>query len=99
VEEYTGTLTQKGQVTIPLPVRKRLGVKAHDQVRFRVTDEGVQLLPCEMTLEQAFGAVKPLRRRMRWKEVRRTAREEHLLRKYTSRNRPTSTRTQSKRKR
>ena len=54
VEEHLGTVTQKGQVTIPLAVRKLLGVKSRDRVTFRVTEGRVELA-AQMTLEAAYG--------------------------------------------
>ncbi len=79
--EHSGTVTKKGQVTIPIAVRKLLGVKPHDRVTFRVTGGRVELLPASMTLESAFGAVKPRSRPENWKAVRRTAREERNARR------------------
>jgi AbrB family looped-hinge helix DNA binding protein len=57
VHEHVGTVTKKGQVTIPLSVRKLLGVKAYDKVTFRVSEGRVKSLPAHMSLEAAFGAV------------------------------------------
>lgn len=34
------TVTVKGQVTIPKPVRDRLGVKPGDEVKFELADDG-----------------------------------------------------------
>ncbi|HRE43062.1 MAG TPA: type II toxin-antitoxin system PrlF family antitoxin [Terricaulis sp.] len=34
------TLTTKGQVTIPKPVRDKLGVKAGDEVAFELAEDG-----------------------------------------------------------
>ena len=85
VKEYTGTITQKGQVTIPLSVRKTLGLKPRDRVLFRVTAGRVELLPNPMTLESVYGAVKPLTRPENWKEIRRIAREDRIVKKYSKR--------------
>src|SRR5690606_1211547 len=42
------TLTRKGQVTIPKPVRDLLGLEPGSAVDFKVTDEGqVLLIPAE----------------------------------------------------
>lgn len=38
--EIEATLTSKGQVTIPASIRERLGVKAGDTLRFRLSDTG-----------------------------------------------------------
>jgi len=78
VQEHLGTVTQKGQVTIPLAVRQLLDVKPHDRVVFRVSGGRVELLPANMTLETVFGAVKPLTRPEDWKALRRQAKEERV---------------------
>ena len=59
VEEHLGTVTQKGQVTIPLAVRKLLGVKPRDRITFRVTEGRDGVRARSTTLEAAYGAVKP----------------------------------------
>jgi AbrB family looped-hinge helix DNA binding protein len=78
MQEHLTTVTQKGQVTIPLAIRQLLGIKPSDRVRFRVTEGRVELLPVDITLESAYGAVKPLSRPTNWKVVRRQAREERV---------------------
>ena len=37
-------VTQKGQVTIPLEVRKALGIQAGSEVRFELDDAGARLV-------------------------------------------------------
>jgi antitoxin PrlF len=37
-------VTQKGQVTIPLEVRKALGIQAGSDVRFQLDDDGARLV-------------------------------------------------------
>jgi AbrB family looped-hinge helix DNA binding protein len=49
------TLTIKGQVTIPKPVRDRLGVKPGDEVSFDLTEDG------RVTIEKAKGKPRPSR--------------------------------------
>jgi AbrB family looped-hinge helix DNA binding protein len=49
------TLTSKGQVTIPKPVRDRLGVKPGDDVAFEVGDDG------RIVVSKAHGKPKPSR--------------------------------------
>lgn len=78
VEEYQGTLTSKGQVTLPLEIRRLLGLKPHDKVVFRVSDGKVELQPVTMTLEQTFGAVTPINRPENFKELRDQAIEERV---------------------
>lgn len=40
---YTSTVTQKGQVTIPQDIRKKLGLKPYEKVAF-VVEEGTVML-------------------------------------------------------
>ena len=75
-QEHLGTVTQKGQVTLPLAIRRLLDVKPRDRVVFRVTDGHVELLPAHITLEAAYGAVKPSARPENWKTASHRAREE-----------------------
>ncbi len=77
-QEHLGTVTQKGQVTIPLAIRRLLNVAPYDRVIFRVSNGRVELLPAKMTLETVFGAVRPLTRPENWKRIRQQAREERV---------------------
>jgi AbrB family looped-hinge helix DNA binding protein len=79
IQDHIGTVTKKGQVTIPLAVRQRLGVKPYDRVTFRIVEGRVELLSGHLSLEAAYGAVKPRKRPEHWKAVRRRAREERML--------------------
>ena len=52
------TVTTKGQVTIPREIRRRLGVKAGDRVRFRETGSGIVIERQDNRVEAPFGAFK-----------------------------------------
>lgn len=77
-KEYQGTITTKGQVTLPSQVRKILGIKAHDRVVFRVSDGKVELQPANMSLEDTFGAVAPRKTPEDFQELHDIAVEEHV---------------------
>ncbi len=51
----TATVTSKGQITIPLAVREKLGVASGDRVEF------VELAPGEFALKAATGDVRALK--------------------------------------
>ena len=51
----TATLTSKGQITIPLTVRRKLGLDAGDRVEF------VELTPGEFALKAATEDVRSLK--------------------------------------
>lgn len=75
--EHVRTLTAKGQVTIPVEVRRLLRLEPHDKVAFRVSD-GIVTIEPTMTLEETFGSVRPHRRPENFQELRDTAIEEHV---------------------
>lgn len=55
------TVTSKGQVTIPIEIRRYLGIDAADKVAFVVNGEGkVELRPPRYTLRSIRGAVPAL---------------------------------------
>ncbi|MFN8489867.1 MAG: AbrB/MazE/SpoVT family DNA-binding domain-containing protein [Caldilineaceae bacterium] len=79
-QEYIKTITTKGQVTIPIEIRRLLGVKANDQIRFRIVEGKVEIEPIAMTLEETFASVKPLQRPENFAELRAIAQEERAQR-------------------
>lgn len=48
---------EKGQVTIPLEIRKRLGLKKGDLVTFVETDAGVLMQPAEVVVNTVLDAI------------------------------------------
>jgi AbrB family looped-hinge helix DNA binding protein len=57
------TLTSKGQITLPKPIRDRLGLRAGDRVSFREREDGTIVLEAERRDALAlFGMLKPRRR-------------------------------------
>lgn len=53
-------ITRKGQVTLPKPVRERIGVNPGDEVEFRLSESG------EVVIEKATGAA-PIGHFARWR--------------------------------
>ncbi len=78
IQEYVVTVKTKGQVTIPIEVRRLFEIKTGDRVVFRVTDHGVQLEPAAMTLEDTFSSVTPRDRPEDFSALRDAAIEEHV---------------------
>ncbi len=48
---------EKGQVTIPLEIRKKLGLKKGDLVTFVETDSGVVIKPAEVIVSEALNEI------------------------------------------
>jgi AbrB family looped-hinge helix DNA binding protein len=61
MREFVSSVTSKGQVTIPIAVRKHLGVTAPDKITFVLNDEGhVELRPAKLTVRNLRGVVPAL---------------------------------------
>lgn len=74
------SLSTKGQITIPVQVRRKLSLKEGDLVFFELMGENtVQLKPSRFSLDKAYGSVKPLK--LNFSEQRRIAREERAQKK------------------
>lgn len=78
MKEIVTTLTKKGQVTIPVEIRRLLGLKAKDKVAFRIDEKNVQLAPVKYTLETIYGVVKPLKEPEDFKKLKQLAIKEHV---------------------
>jgi AbrB family looped-hinge helix DNA binding protein len=81
MDELITSVTQKGQVTIPKQVRKLLGIRPRDKIRFRIRGGNVQIQRLALTLEEAFGAVQPLTGAGTFEEQVRLAKEAKALRR------------------
>ena len=77
LHEHVRRLTSKGQVTVPIEIRKQLGIKPGEKVVFRVLDDRVELAAAPMNLADAFGSVQPLQRPEDFEALRETALAEH----------------------
>jgi AbrB family looped-hinge helix DNA binding protein len=58
--EYAATIGAKGQVTIPAAIRRRLGLRAGDDVAFALDDGGAVRLRRTPRFEELRGIVPPL---------------------------------------
>lgn len=54
---YTTTITQKGQATIPAPIRKRLGLKPGHRLLFNEMGDKVFITP-EVDISSLRGSIK-----------------------------------------
>ncbi len=64
------TVTQKGQVTIPLAVRAKLGLKPKDKVVFDVRGDAVRIRRAPSKVLAGYGSVKPRKRPEDFKSLR-----------------------------
>ena len=76
MRQITTTTTQRNQVTIPVEVRRLLGLRPRDKVAFTIEDGGtVRLAAASFSLESAYGSVRPSTRPEEFHEVSRIAKD------------------------
>jgi AbrB family looped-hinge helix DNA binding protein len=56
---YAATITQKGQVTIPVAIRNYFGLKPADKILFRIEQKKLVAEPIKSDLLSLYGSVKP----------------------------------------
>lgn len=59
MQHFETSVTEKGQVTIPLEIRRLMGLHPRDKVRFEVEGDTVRITKASSKLLQWFGSVKP----------------------------------------
>jgi antitoxin PrlF len=84
MKEIVSTITSKGQVTIPVEIRKKLGLGSGAKIAFVVDDDGSISLrpPTYPTIASLAGAAGKLDEPMTWEEMRRIAIEDYIAEKY-----------------
>lgn len=59
MQEFEAIITENGQVTIPLEIRRLMGLRPHDRIRFQVRGEEITISRVPSKLLAGFGAVTP----------------------------------------
>jgi AbrB family looped-hinge helix DNA binding protein len=67
-------------VTIPVEIRRLLGVKPGDKVSFSIQNGKVELRAVRSPLEESFQAIPALSPRRTWREIETSAAEEQAER-------------------
>src|SRR3954465_10580787 len=80
MKEVVATITSKGQITVPILVRKQLGLGPGDKLAFVLENDGeIHVRPAQYPdLDALQGAAGSLDRPLTWKEMQDIAREDHL---------------------
>lgn len=83
-KQRVSTLSSKGQITLPVEIRKHLGVDTGDKVAFVTEPDGkVAVTPARYPdIASLSGAAGSLRKPLSWKEMREIAREGRLKERY-----------------
>jgi antitoxin PrlF len=48
-------ITSKGQITIPVSIRKRLNLKTGDKIDFEINEGNLRLIPASKSVSEVFG--------------------------------------------
>ena len=78
MNEFTSSVSPKGQITIPKQIRQMLGVKPKDRVTVTVENGAVRIRRTRATLDSIYRSIPALKQRRSDKEVVAIAVEEHL---------------------
>lgn len=70
IQQFEATVTKRGQVTIPLEIRRLMGLHPHDKVAFEVEGDVVKIRRASSKLLQGYGAVTPKHRPEHLRELR-----------------------------
>ena len=82
MKRLMASVSSKGQITMPIEVRKHLGVKQGDKVAFVLDDEGTITVevPKYPTIVSLRGAAGSLSKPMNWSDIEAVVREERASR-------------------
>lgn len=74
--EFESSVSPKGQITLPIEFRKRLGVNAKDKVVLRLENNEIKVVPARSKVDALFGSVPPLPTSKTLAEMREIYQEE-----------------------
>jgi AbrB family looped-hinge helix DNA binding protein len=73
VAESVRTVTRKGQVTVPIEIRRALGIKEGDKIAFELETNGARFKRRVSYVESTAGIVKSKRRPLTAEQLRESA--------------------------
>jgi len=75
MEEMITTITAKGQVTIPVSLRRKLHLEPSDRVAFVLDGDGIKIRPVSRSLLTGYRSVKPRQHPEDFAAIRRETQE------------------------
>jgi len=76
MKEMLSSVSPKGQVTLPVEIRRSRGIKPKDKVAFRLEQGKVELTPAPSALADSYQAIPALQPLRSWKEIEALVSEE-----------------------
>ncbi|MCL4543761.1 MAG: AbrB/MazE/SpoVT family DNA-binding domain-containing protein [Chloroflexi bacterium] len=78
MKEFLSSVSPKGQITLPVEVRRRLGIKPKDQVVIDLEQDSVRIRPApRQSFLDSYRTIPALPRRLSVEEMTEIAAEEH----------------------
>jgi AbrB family looped-hinge helix DNA binding protein len=77
MKDLLSSVSLKGQVTIPMEIRRALDIKPRDKVAFRLEHGELRIVPAAASVQASFQAVPPLRQPLTDEQIIEIASEEH----------------------
>ena len=77
MKQLLSSVSRKGQVTIPLEIRHRLGIKPRDKIAFSLQDGTVTIAPVRSSIRNFYQSVPALDPPRTLWEMAEIAAEEH----------------------
>jgi AbrB family looped-hinge helix DNA binding protein len=77
MKEYISSVSPKGQVTLPIEIRKQLGIKPKDKVALSIDEGSIKVIPVSDRLAESYQAVPALKTPRSLEEMTRIANDEH----------------------
>jgi len=75
MKQLTQVVTRKGQVTVPVEIRRKLGIKEGDRVTFVVDGEEIRFKRGDSVVQRTAGVFKGYGPRLTAEELREVAEE------------------------
>ena len=69
-------LSEKGQVTLPVEVRRALGIAPRGKVAFEIDQREVRVKAARSAVDETFSTVPAVEEKLAWDEMRRIAQED-----------------------
>lgn len=76
MRQMVGSVSPKGQVTLPVEFRRRLGIKPKDKVVFHLEQGKLEITPAPSALTDSYQAIPALQPPRSWKEIEALVGEE-----------------------
>ncbi len=70
MRQASSRITERGQATIPVEVRRLLGLEPHDRIVFVISENGVQVMRGTSTVDRTAGILRTNRRSRGVQELR-----------------------------